>query len=92
MTASGLSCFFVSDDLRLMVQDLAMQFVEIDAQGDQNNVRNHLFHAAVPKSCVSQSVLQLRKGTLRLDRAVDPVVDSCISQNIGFRLHPVLLE
>lgn len=92
MSASGLSCFFVSDDLRLMVQNLAVQFVGIDAQGDQNNVRDHFFHAAVTESNVSETILQLRKGALRMDGTVNPMINYSIGQNIGFRLHPVLLE
>ena len=75
-----------------MVQDLAVQFVEVDAQGDQNDVRDHLFHAAVAESRVSETVLQLRKSAFRLDGTVDPMIDSRIGQNIRLRLHPVLLK
>ena len=75
-----------------MVQDLAVQFVEVDTQGDQNDVRDHLFHAAVPESRVSQTVLQLRKSPFRLDGTINPMIDSRIGQNISIRLHPILLK
>ena len=69
-----------------------MQFVEVDAQGDQNNVRNDLFHAAVPKSRVSQTILQLRKSAFCLDGTVNPMIDSRIGQNISIGHHPILLK
>ena len=92
MCASGLSYFFLCDDLRLMVQDLAVQFVEVDAQGNQKDVQGYIFHAAVAESRVSQTVLQLRKSAFRLDGTVDPMIDFRIGQNVHFRLHPMLLK
>jgi len=83
---------FVRDYSRLIAQNFIMQFVEVDAQGDQNDVRDHLFHAAVAESRVSQTVLQLRKSAFRLDGTVDPMIDSRIGKNIGIRLHSILLK
>ena len=92
MCAPGLSYFFVRDDLHLMVQDLAMQFVEVDAQGDQKDDQGHIFHVAVTESRVSQTGIQPRKSAFRLNGIVDPIIESRIGQNIHFRLHPVLLK
>lgn len=92
MCASGLSYFFVCDDLRLMLQDLAVQFVGVDAQSDQKDVQGHIFHASVAESRVSQTVLKLRKSAFHLNGMVDLMIESRIGQSIHFRLHPVLLK